>query len=227
VIYFHHVSTAIDHYTNVTPESFHYALELLHSAFKPVAFDDLIDGDGSFSMPGEPSVLITFDDGYADLLDAAVAALDEYGARAVFLVCTDLIGHRARDPRENYLSWPEVADLAAAGHTIGSHGRTHRSLTGLQPDERSQELVGSLSVLRDRLAIRHAVYAYPYGMVSPLPDRICGFSGKLTAFGTVKSAPVPWFASRTAIRRTYLPAGDEAAWPGLVARWCRNWEASQ
>ncbi len=227
VVYFHHVNAAIDHYTSLTPYSFRYGLDLLLSSFKPVSIDDLIDGHGSFTVPGEPVVVITFDDGYADLLDDAVPVLAERGVRALFFLCTDLIGRRSADPRQNHLSWPEAADLAAAGHAIGSHGRSHRALTELSPDETRQEVTGSLSDLRARLGIRRPVYAYPYGKVGPVPDIIAGFDGPLTAFGTVKSPPLPWPQARAAIRRTYLPAGDEATWPKLVTRWRRNWDAAQ
>jgi peptidoglycan/xylan/chitin deacetylase (PgdA/CDA1 family) len=229
VVYFHHVSTAIDHYTSLTPDSFRYGLDLLLSSFKAVSLDDLTGGHGSFTVPGEPAVVITFDDGYADLLDDAVPALAEREVRAVFFLCTEFLGRRSADPRKNYLSWPEAADLAAAGHTIGSHGRSHQALTGLGPDEARQEITGSLSDLRAHLGlgIRHPSYAYPYGKVGPVPDTVDGFDGPLTAFGTVKSPPLPWPRARAAIRRTYLPTGDEATWQELVARWRRNWDAAQ
>lgn len=227
VVYFHHVSPVIDHYTSLPPDSFRHGLELILESFSPVSFDELIRPDGSLAAPNIPTVLFTFDDGYADLLDDAVAELDKHRVRAVFFVCTDLVGHRSAQPRDNYLSWREVAQLAAGGHTIGSHGRTHRALDGLSRDEARHEVAGSLSVLRSRVSIRHPVYAYPYGIAGPVPDCIDGFGGRLTAFGTVKSAPAAWTAAPASIRRTYLPTGEQDAWPGLVKRWLRNWTEHQ
>ena len=227
VVYFHHVSPVVDHYTSLTPDSFRRGVEVILESFAPTGFDEIACADGSFSVPDRPAVLFTFDDGYADLLDDAVAELDSRGVRAVFFVCTELVGRRSAEPRESYLSWPELADLAAAGHTIGSHGRTHRALTGLPEAEARREVTDSLADLRARLRIKYPAYAYPYGLVRPLPDRIDGFSGPLTAFGTVKSDPDDWAAAPRAIRRVYLPADDEAAWPGLVGQWRRNWEGHQ
>ena len=227
VLYFHHVTSGLDHYTNISPDAFRYGLDLVLSCFIPVSYENLTDADGSFTVPDEPAVLLTFDDGYSDLLDAAVPALAERGVKALFFLCTSLLGQRSADPQDSYLSWAEARDLAGAGHSIGSHGRTHRPLTQLPPDSARHEVAGSLGDLKARLGIERPVYAYPYGKVSPLPGPIEGFSGQLTAFGTVKSPSAPWSRYRTAIRRTYLPTGDEDNWEGLVARWRENWKAAQ
>lgn len=227
VVYFHHVHPGIDHYTSISPASFRYGLELLLEHFTPLSLGELMTARYSRCLPDTPSMVVTFDDGYADLLDDAVPELDRLGVRAAFFVCTSLLGRKSALPRQNYLSWPDASELMAAGHTIASHGRTHRSLDGLSAAEADGEVAGSLTALRERLGIRHALYAYPYGIVRPVPARVDGFARRLTAFGTVKSDPRAWDQVPLEVRRTYLPARDEAAWPGLVRRWLRNWKESR
>lgn len=224
ILYFHHVHPTLDHYTSLTPDSFVRGLDLVLAAFEPVALESLLSPDGRVCRPDRPAVLMTFDDGYADLLDAAVPALAERAVPAVFFVCTRLLGRSSAEPRHNYLSWPECADLLAAGHVIGSHGCTHRQLTGLGTAEIEEEVAGSLGNLRRRLGLDRAVYAYPYGLAGEIPVAVEGFAGPVTAFGTVKARPLPWPQAPRAIRRTYLPAGADATWPELVGHWRATWE---
>jgi peptidoglycan/xylan/chitin deacetylase (PgdA/CDA1 family) len=224
VLYFHHVHPAIDHYTSLTPAAFTRGLDLVLDAFEPAALESLMDADGTVHRIDRPAVLMTFDDGYADLLDTAVPALAERGVRAVFFVCTDLLGQASADPRASYLSWSDCADLLAAGHSIGSHGRTHRPLTELAVDEAGAEVTESLDALRRQLDITRAVYAYPYGLMRAIPARVAGFAGPVMGFGTVKAAPLPWPAAPRAIRRTYLPTGAEERWEEVIRHWRSGWD---
>lgn len=224
VLYFHHVHPTLDHYTNLTPSAFEYGLDTVLESFEPVSLESVLDVDATAQPPAKPSVLITFDDGYADLLDTAVPALAERGVPATFFVCTSLLGRRSADPRGNHLTWTDCADLVAAGHAIGSHGCTHRPLTELSPAEIDHEVRQSFAALRSRLGIDHAAYAYPYGLMSEIPERIEGFAGSVTAFGTVKAAARPWTDAPRQIRRTYLPTGHDSSWPELVRHWRRSWE---
>jgi peptidoglycan/xylan/chitin deacetylase (PgdA/CDA1 family) len=224
VLYFHHVHPSLEHYTSVTADALRFGLDLVLDGFQPVALDDVLAADGTIDRPDRPATLITFDDGYADVLDEVPVILAERNIRATFFVCTGLLGRASTDPRENHLSWADCADLAAAGHTIASHGRTHRAIDELPPAEAAAEVAGSLSALRSRLAVTRAAYAYPYGRQAPVPDTVADFSGPVTAFGTVKAAARPWPDDRTAVRRTYLPSGEEDTWRELVAHWRHEWE---
>lgn len=224
VLYFHHVHPALSHYTSLTPESFRRGLDLVLGAFEPAALESLVAPDGTVHRADRPSVLLTFDDGYADLLDAAIPALAERGLRAVFFVCTELLGRTSADPRASHLSWSDCADLLAAGHTIGSHGCTHRRLTGLAADEANAEVTDSLAALRRQLDIARAVYAYPYGLMRDIPPQVTGFAGPVLAFSTVKAAPLPWPAAPRAIRRTYLPTGADETWPEVIRQWRAGWD---
>lgn len=228
VLYFHHVHPTYQHYTSLRPESFVRGLDLVLDHFASVSLGDLLRADGTFSAPPlTPSVLFTFDDGYADLLEVAISALQSRGVSATFFVCTGLLGQRSTDPAGDHLSWSQVGELAAAGHTIGSHGVTHRPLTDLSPDEIDHEVRDSLTQLRERAGVTLPTYAYPYGIPAPIPRRIDGFAGEITAFGTVKAPARAWTEAPQAIRRVYLPTGADERWPGIVNEWRRGWEPGQ
>jgi peptidoglycan/xylan/chitin deacetylase (PgdA/CDA1 family) len=226
VAYFHHVHPGLGHYTSLTPDAFARGVDLLLDRFELLTINDVFGLDGSLRVPARPSALLTFDDGYADLIDHALPVLEARDVRATFFVCTHLLGRRSADPRGNHLSWSDCAGLLDGGHSVASHGQTHRPLSELAPEEASTEVIGSLALLRERLGVGRPAYAFPYGLSAPVPSEVPGFAGPLTAFGTVKAAPQPWPAARTAIRRTYLPTGEDDTWPSVVAGWRAGFEAA-
>ena len=67
--------------------------------------------------PYQGAVSLTFDDGTQNQLDKAVPALDEYGLKGTFYLAP-----RGEDWRARLAPWREVA---AAGHEIGNHTRSH------------------------------------------------------------------------------------------------------
>lgn len=224
VLYFHHVHPVIDHYTNVRPDQFARGLDLVLSAFDaadPVA----LLTPGRLVPPDRPTVLLTFDDGYRDLLTNAVGALNERGVKAVFFVNTGLVGQHDDDPRTDFLDWEHCRELAADGHLVASHGVDHTPVDTMTGAEAERQVVDSLAELRRRVGTPQAVYAYPYGIQAHLPAHIDGF-GPLLAFGSVKAAPRPWDGAPLSIRRTYLPSDDENAWPALVGAWLNAWHRS-
>lgn len=109
---------------------------------------------------------LTFDDGYASVLDYAVPVLREHGFTATAFVLTGRFGG-ANDWDEG-TPWPllsrsGVAELAAAGMEIGSHGATHAALAGASPETLAAEVADSRAVLRELTGQPVRGFAYPYG----------------------------------------------------------------
>jgi peptidoglycan/xylan/chitin deacetylase (PgdA/CDA1 family) len=223
VLYFHHVHPDIGHYTSLTPDSFARGLDVVLRHFTPADLQALRSPAGRFALPDRPTVLFTFDDGYRDLLDHAVGPLAQRGIRAVFFVCTRLLGQRSADPRADYLDWDECAALRDAGHLVASHGLTHTPLDRLDPSAVRAEVGDSLGELRDRLGLNAAVYAYPYGIEVPVPAKVPRL-GPLLGFGSVKAPPRPWTEAPLSVRRTYLPTGGNSGWDALARGWRAGWE---
>jgi len=61
------------------------------------------------------------------------------------------------------MSWQDVADLRRRGFAIGSHSRTHASLSQIDGARLEDEVCGSQRDLRERLGLDTAVFAYPFG----------------------------------------------------------------
>lgn len=130
-------------------------------------------------LPAKPIVL-TFDDGFIPQWDAA-AALDARGMVGVFFIHLD-----------RHLAEWQIADLAARGHEIGSHGIAHASLPRLSDEQLWNEVSHSKQEL-ERITDRPIdFFAYPYGEVN---DRVAaaveraGYRGALHAWGGRHWAP--------------------------------------
>jgi peptidoglycan/xylan/chitin deacetylase (PgdA/CDA1 family) len=109
-------------------------------------------------LPPKP-VLITFDDGYDDLLRTALPVLEQLRMRATAYVITDRCG----DWRSPFLAWFELFELQRRGIEIGSHTASHRDLRTLSDPELTHELVASRRALERRLHHPVPWLAYPFG----------------------------------------------------------------
>ncbi|MEU2158878.1 polysaccharide deacetylase family protein [Streptomyces sp. NPDC019396] len=220
VLYFHHVHPDLRHYTALTPRDFEHGLERVLEDFDPYEPSGLVAGDTPH-RPDRPTVLITFDDGYRDNITHAAPILERLGIRAVFFVCTGLLGRRSEQPRQDHLTYEECDRLAADGHLIAAHTRTHPHLDLAPADQVSEETLGSLADIKARYGPGAArLFAYPYGGIPGTADLL---ADDVLAFGTVRSAAEPWTAGPHTIRRTYLPSGSVPAWDGLVDHWRAQW----
>jgi peptidoglycan/xylan/chitin deacetylase (PgdA/CDA1 family) len=74
------------------------------------------------------------------------------------------------DARFRTLSWEEMKKLMVAGISIGSHTRSHRTLSQLPEPELQVEIQGSLGDLRNRLGLDTAGFAHPYGSAEHIND---------------------------------------------------------
>jgi len=118
-------------------------------------FDALEQGS---TLPPKP-IMITFDDGYRDVLGKAAPVLSRLHMPATAYVITD----RISGGDVSFLTWGMLHALERRGIAIGSHTVHHVELTGLSDGEGLRELRDSRAVLERHLG--HAVqwFSYPAG----------------------------------------------------------------
>ena len=117
----------------------------------------------------EKAVLISFDDGYADLTEHALPVLRRLGFGAVVFVVTGQVGgtntwdEAQGSATHRLMTADQIRYWATQGIEFGAHSRTHVDLTTLPPNELSEEILGSRNDLIKLLGSPVSSFAYPYG----------------------------------------------------------------
>jgi peptidoglycan/xylan/chitin deacetylase (PgdA/CDA1 family) len=181
---------------------------------KLLAIISLIEGFGFnlYDIPGKqkqdqadrPEVVITFDDGYEDNFDILMR-LRAKGILPLVFIPTDFIG------RENKWDYPsrwfparhlnrnQIKVLANDGIIIGSHGASHRCLTGIEDDQLRDELSRSRMILEDITGKEVKFLSYPFGRTNNRVDTIARLCGYTKAFGLAGISPADFVAPRIPI----------------------------
>ncbi len=112
----------------------------------------------------KPSVVITFDDGYKNILSTR-AFFKKLGIKpAVFLLSdTTRVKRDELDNHEAFLSRRDILSLVLSGWYVGSHGETHARLDSLKNSEVYKEIVFSKKRLENNLKKKIHYFAYPKG----------------------------------------------------------------
>ena len=103
------------------------------------------------------TVVLTFDDGYADQYADALPVLRQYGARATFYIVTGMVGRR------RHVTWSDLRAMLADGMDIAAHGVQHNDLAHMTGPQQAFQIDDSVLTLEQRLRTRIASYAYPSG----------------------------------------------------------------
>jgi peptidoglycan/xylan/chitin deacetylase (PgdA/CDA1 family) len=184
------------------------------------------------------ALLVTFDDGYADLLTSGVPVLDAREIPAVVFVVSGYVGGSngwTREPGSRplrLLDADELRALAARRIEVGAHTRAHRDLTQVAPADLEGELRGAADDLVALGLPRPRAFAYPYGSWSrDLADAVAqaGYEVGFTADrGVVRSG-----LDRCALPRLELTASDTGlqlrfklatvGWPRGLRRMVWRW----
>jgi peptidoglycan/xylan/chitin deacetylase (PgdA/CDA1 family) len=155
---------------SVPPSLFEEHLDSLtkdrYEFLSPGAFVEILQGQRASPRLG---VLLTFDDCYKDLLDAAVPMLEARGIPAAAFVVTRRVGGTNEwDAIKGAASLPlldadGLSAAAARGIELGLHSRTHPVLTELTNDGLDEEIAGGLCDFGGLGLPRPRLLAYPYG----------------------------------------------------------------
>jgi peptidoglycan/xylan/chitin deacetylase (PgdA/CDA1 family) len=117
----------------------------------------------------ERRVVLTFDDGFRNVFQNALAPLAQKQFRAIQFLVTNCIGKlnewdlRDGEAPEPLMDAAQVREWLRAGHRIGSHSLTHPRLTRLSLRDAQEEILASKKKLEDTFGVAVEDFCYPYG----------------------------------------------------------------
>lgn len=109
------------------------------------------------------TVVLTFDDAQRTHLTFVAPLLREYGFGGTFFVSA-----RWMEDEENYLSWPEVAELHRMGFEVGNHSHDHNGMHIPRAAEFMAEDLGRVDAYLEAEGVPRTVsFAWPGGVFGP------------------------------------------------------------
>lgn len=179
--------------TAVATETFQAQMAALHrSEWSPIDVRTFVTGLSDPAVMPPSALLITFDGGYAHLVERALPVLRRYRFPAVAFVATERVGETFSydpdaDTAEPVCDWEELRVLESAEVSVESMGSTHQPLTGLSRADLEREIVDSKAAIERRLGSRVRLLAYPRGDPGADPEATAGAlrgAGYRAAFAT-------------------------------------------
>jgi peptidoglycan/xylan/chitin deacetylase (PgdA/CDA1 family) len=165
------------------PDEFEQQLRLMRDrGYQTLTFDQWrIASDRHQPIPAR-SVMLTFDDGYADFTAYALPLLEKYGFDATMFIVTDLVGKTNRwDERFGetleLMDWPTIRQIQSRGIEIGSHSSNHSPLIELSPAELTRDLCRSRMSFHENLSMEVRSVCYPWGLYDTGVSTIAGACG--------------------------------------------------
>lgn len=186
---YHSITSEGPRYLTVSAELFERQLAELHRRGR---------GSGDLSALAEvaegrrtePTVFLTFDDGFRDNYETALPLLREHGFGAFVFVLPPLVDTGAplewpevAEDRRRYhstmrsVTWPMLEEMKEGGFEVGSHTLSHPHLAELRGEALREELWESRARIKERLGSCDTL-AYPFGEWSPevaAAARECGY----------------------------------------------------
>ncbi len=150
---------------------------LFSNGWRTLMLDEFLQGYMRGEWPPR-TCLLTFDDGFENLVTHALPILNDCGyTAAVFIVAgwvgktNDWDGQRRGIPKIRLLGWEDVRAIANAGMEIGAHSLSHPSLPRLSTEEAEREILECRRIIQERVGCAVQSFAYPFGEASHSLER--------------------------------------------------------
>lgn len=161
---------------------------------KRLGFKGMSVRDGMPYLKGEKRgkvAIITFDDGFLNVLDNAAPVLAEYGFTATnYFVANQIGGSNVWDkavgiPETACMSLSQMREWADLGHEVGAHTLDHVNLNDMDDEEAFRQIIESKLRLEDMLGSEVLNFCYPYGANRKQHRSMVRKAGFLSAVTTI------------------------------------------
>ncbi|OHD56477.1 MAG: hypothetical protein A2Y33_15225 [Spirochaetes bacterium GWF1_51_8] len=163
---------------NFTPDEFKQHIESIKAlGYHFISMDDFLAGKFDYPL----NVMITIDDGNATIKNIYNSVLKKNGIMPVFFIYPNIIGKK-----DYALKFDELVWFKNDGVSFGAHGYFHeyvnQKLYDLSVQRFKDEIYKAKDVLEQKLSIPIKVYAYPFGLYSPITIQHMIIAGYKYAF---------------------------------------------
>ena len=196
ILVYHRVNDNDSNPTTLTVADFDAQMKyLVDNGYRVIMPDDLLDAwESGKSLPAK-SIVLTFDDGHADIYNNVFPILQKYNMRATVFIVTDHIGLK------DYLTWDQARALQSGGYIdIESHTMSYKNLTTLKGDKLWNEIYGSKQAIEWSLKKPAKFLAYPHGKYTLDAEDTCkevGFrAGFIEDYGLADNDDNPYILTR-------------------------------
>lgn len=188
----------------VSPDTFEADMTyLLDNGYTTVFVRDLVDYvENGADLPPNP-VVVTFDDGYYNVMEYAYPFMRENNIKGVMNVVGAFseksTAEDEHNPAYSYLTWEEISELEQSGvFEIGSHTYDMHSIgvrsgckkkygenTDTYRTALTEDIGGLQEILTEKSGVTPVTFAYPYGFISEESVEILqdiGFKALLTCY---------------------------------------------
>ena len=164
----------------VHPREFTAQLDLIRDSGRtPLTATGLAEALAGRSALPERPVVITIDDGFADLPGFTAPELARRGLTATAYLTTGALGGDPRCllPPAPMMTLRQIQDVADCGLEVGAHTVTHPQLDTLPAASVREELRTPKALLEDILGQPVPAFAFPHGYNSPAVRRLVQRAG--------------------------------------------------
>lgn len=142
---------------------------LVEHGYTALSIEQLMKAKHEASLLGEKTVLVTFDDGFADFSSNAWPVMKARGIPTTLYVTAGVLDGRSSwlEPQgagqQPMLSAADVRELADEGVQIGAHSMTHPQLDCIDRELARDEIIQSKVTLEQIVGRSIDSFAYPHG----------------------------------------------------------------
>ena len=140
-----------------------HLIYLKNNNYKSIFFDEV-------SSSNKRSFIMTFDDGYKDLISNCLPLLKKYNFKGTCFLVSDKIGKiNDWDEENKNIQTKRIMDKSDIhiwiknGMKIGSHSKNHKKLTKIDHHELAEEISSSKVDLEKLIGEEIVSFCYPYG----------------------------------------------------------------
>ena len=168
ILVYHSISNDVSSLSLSINEFEKHIIYLKDKNFETINFDQI-------NSTKNKQIIITFDDGYKDLVSSVLPILKKYNFNATCFVVSSLLGKKnmwdigkKNFIQKDLMNLNDIREWVDNGMFIGSHSHNHLDLTSLNDDKMTNELTYSKKILEDKIGVKIKNFSYPYGKVNNL-----------------------------------------------------------